>query len=87
MARRTRIPSGTEPATARTAPRLRMALAAGALLFFSAVAWALLGAADGDEVSTAGTAAGIVCILIAVSAAVDLAILARRMSRGEYRGN
>lgn len=87
MTSRARIPSGTEPATARTAPRLRMVLAAAALVFFSAWAWVFLGAADGDKAVTAGTAAGIVCILIALSAAVDLVILARRIGRGDYRGN
>ncbi|MEU5159447.1 hypothetical protein AB0G74_07535 [Streptomyces sp. NPDC020875] len=89
----TRAP-GTEPMTARTATELRKALASVALVVFTAATVVLvvfaLRADDGGAPSGAalgGLAA--VCGLVALSTAVDLAVLRRRNRRnggGESAG-
>lgn len=86
--RGSRVPSGTEPATARTAVWLRLTLAALALVGFSLAAWAFAAAADRPGGNNDGEAAlAIGCALIAATAAVDLVVLGRRRARGEYRNN
>ena len=83
-----RVPVGSEPTTARTAVGLRMALAALALIGFSLAAWAFAAAAGRPGGSNGGEAAvAIGCALVAVAAAVNLVVLARRRARGEYRNN
>ncbi len=63
-------------------------LAAAALIGFSLMAWAFLDAPDGRSgASTGAVTVGVVCALIALTAAIDLVVLAVRSSRGEYRNN
>ena len=78
MARRAR--SGTEPATAKSPLRLRMALAAfGLAVCLVALGWGLLRGGDGP-----GQAPEVIAVLAAVGAAVavlDLIVLAVRWRR------
>lgn len=83
-----RVPPGTEPANARTAVWLRMALATLALVGFSLAAWALAAAADRPGGNNDGeAAAALLCALIAATAVVDLVLLGVRRARGDYRNN
>ncbi|MGQ0624606.1 MAG: DUF6343 family protein [Sporichthyaceae bacterium] len=78
-----RVRAGTEPANARTAPRLRAVLAAGALLLFAGFAWSFFAVSGGTGTNVAGA----ICLLVAGSAAVDLTLLLIRARRGDYREN
>lgn len=72
--------SGTEPATARSPVRLRLALAVfGAIvcLAVAAVAWAL----RDEGHPTAMAVIGVVAVAAAVVAVVDLVVLERRVHR------
>ncbi|KOX01940.1 MULTISPECIES: DUF6343 family protein [unclassified Streptomyces] len=90
---RRRFPrTGTEPATARSALRLRLLLSAVFLpLFAAATAGFAVWAAHqgpGDSPGTGPlTALAAVCGLLALAAALDLAVVARRSrrERGEAR--
>lgn len=83
-----RVRPGTEPSTARTVVWLRVVLATAALIGFSLAAWLFLGAPGGPaEPSTGGLAVGVLCVIVAISAAVDLVMLAVRSARGDYRNN
>ena len=70
---RYRQPSGTEPRTARSAIGLRRVLAALALVG-TLIAAFFFWRASGD----AADAALIICLVVALSAALDLAYLSRR---------
>ncbi|MEV5319208.1 DUF6343 family protein [Streptomyces sp. NPDC052687] len=78
--------TGTEPATARSALRLRLLLSAAFLPLFAAAAVLLgLWAADSAPGDSPGsgplTVLAVVCAVLAVVAAVDLAVVRRRMRR------
>lgn len=75
--------AGTEPANARSAPRLRITLAAGAFVLFALLSWRALAVGEG------GRAYGlaVVLALIAISAAIDIVVLVLRLRRGAYRGS
>lgn len=83
-----RVRPGTEPNTARTVVWLRVALAAVALIGFSLAAWAFLGIAGGtSEYATGALIVGVLCVLVALTAAADLVLLGIRSARGDYRNN
>jgi Family of unknown function (DUF6343) len=72
--------SGSEPVTARSALRARTALASLAVLFGLAAAVGLWWFRPED--STAFEIGALLCLLVAAIAAVDLAVVVRRL-----RGN
>lgn len=83
-----RVRPGTEPNTARTVVWLRVVLAAAALIGFSLAAWLFLGAPnEGSDPSAGALTVGVLCALIALTAAADLVVLAVRSLRGDYRNN
>jgi hypothetical protein len=83
---RSRNRSGTEPDTARTAPRLRLTLAAFGLVLFGLLA-AVFFVDAGEAGGGRGVAltAGILSSVIAATAVADLVLLTRRLRRGDYR--
>lgn len=86
--RGSRVRPGTEPDTARTAPRLRLTLALLALVGFGAAAFAMFAAAADPGGARAGEIlVGAACAAVAVTAAADIVVLTRRTVRGDYRAN
>lgn len=71
--------SGTEPTTARSAYRLRRVLAVVALIGGTAGAVAFaLAARQPDGTATGEWVAAGICLVVALTALVDLVVLARR---------
>ena len=76
---------GTEPRTARSPLRLRLVVAAGALLLgVVGLALALPGALDNSsDLQGRFAVASVILAIVAVTALVDLAVVVRRLRRGD----
>ncbi|MER6051512.1 DUF6343 family protein [Streptomyces sp. NPDC001793] len=80
--------TGTEPVTARSPVRLRLIMASAALVVFAAataglVIWAASAGPNTYPGRNALLVLAVVCGILALLAAVDLVVLARRHRRGE----
>ena len=73
---------GTEARNARSPLRLRLVLACFGLAFFGAAAIAFGVAASRSE-STAPFVGCAVCVIVAVTAALDAIVIERRIRRGD----
>ncbi|GAU69333.1 hypothetical protein SSP35_11_01520 [Streptomyces sp. NBRC 110611] len=83
--------TGTEPVTARSALRLRLILASGALVVFATgtirfASWARASQPNDSPGPTVLLALSVVCGVLALVAALDLVVILRRCRREQRPG-